>query len=173
MLATPVMAQRERTPVRLVQKVAPGQMLEIDLDSGASVKIVGWDRDEVSVTPSDAEADCPDAVISLDAAPRGARLETYYPPETGDNHRCSLAFDVRVPRRFDLRIRSAGGSVSIEGLRGSIDGRIGGGSLELVGLQGQARLRTGGGVRFENVRGGITARSGSVRGVTRARPRSS
>lgn len=188
--ASPVIAQR--TPVRLVQKVAPGQLLEVDLDSGASLKIVGWDRAEVSVTTSDAEADCPDAVISLDDAPRGARLETYYPPETGDVHECSLALEVRVPRRFDVRIRSTGGDVSVAGLRGSVDGHTAGGSLELVGVNGQARLRTGGGeilvrdsdldgrlntggggVHFENVRGGITATSGSVRGVTRARPRSS
>jgi hypothetical protein len=198
MLTSPALAERERTavgsnpPVRMVQKVAPGQLLEINLESGASLRIVGWDRNEVSVETSDAEADCPDAVISLDHATHGARLESFYPPETGDNHECSLALDVRVPRRFDIRLRSAGGDVTITGLRGSYEGHTGGGSLALTGLKGQARLRTGGGeilvrdsdldgrlntggggVHFDNVRGGITATSGSVRGVTRARPRSS
>jgi hypothetical protein len=82
--------------------------------------------------------------------------------------------------------------VTLVGLQGTCNGHTGGGSLELTGLRGLARLRTGGGgilvrdsdldgqlstggggVRFDNVRGGITATSGSVRGVTRARPRSS
>jgi len=198
LLAPPVMAGRKgaevgsNPPVRIVQKVSPGELLEIRLDTGAGLRIVAWDRDEVSVETSDAEADCPDAVISLERAPRGARLESYYPPETGDVHHCSLELEVRVPRRFDVRIRSAGGAVIISDLRGTCEGHTGGGALLLTGLRGHARLRTGGGailvrdsdldgrlttgggtVRFENVRGGITATSGSVRGVTRARPRSS
>ena len=196
-LTSPVLAGRDakvrsNPPVRIVQRVSPGRMLEIRLDTGAGLRIVGWDRDEISVETLNAESDCPDAVISLEGAARGARLESRYDPETGDVHQCSLTLEVRVPLRFDIRLRSAGGGVAITDLEGSCTGYTGGGTIELTGMRGQARLNTGGGeilvrdsdldgqlttgggtVLFENVRGGITATSGSVRGVTRARPRSS
>ncbi len=131
LLAPSLIAARDRADVssdpsvRNVHKVSPGQLLEIDLDTGGELNIVAWDRDEVSVVTSDAGADCPDGVISLEGEPRGARLESFFPPESGDVHHCSLAFEVKVPRRFNIRLRSAGGSVTIAGLQGSCDGHTG------------------------------------------------
>jgi hypothetical protein len=52
---------------------------------------------------------------------------------------------VRVPRRFDVEVKTMGGGVHLEGLEGSFSGSTMGGELELVGLTGKADLSTMGG----------------------------
>lgn len=180
-----------RHRVRLGETVSSGQRLEIRLATGASLNIASWDRREVLVESERTEALCPDAMMNLTRTSGGALLETRYKPGSGETHQCSMAIDVHVPSRFDIRVRSAGGSIRIMDMGGTFEGRTGGGSIELAGLRGHVDLHTGGGrilvrdayldgslttgsgsVRFDNVQGGVTATSGSVRGVTRGRSRS-
>jgi hypothetical protein len=85
-----------------------------------------------------------------------------------------------VPRRFDVRLRSGGGAVTIEGVEGSFRGQTGGGELVFEHVKGSSRLSTGGGdisvtdcdlsgsvstgggtVKFSRVRGGLRGSSGS------------
>ena len=171
--------------------VPAGQLLEVQLRTGGAVSITGWDRDEVSVESDWTEERCRDARLSVTRTGQGVRIESSYPPGSSVvTQNCSFGFVVKVPRRFDVQIRSAGGSVAVAGVRGEIRGRTGGGMIELADLRGSVQLRTGGGqihvwdsdlegristgggqVRFENVSGGVTARSGSKRGVVRGRSR--
>jgi hypothetical protein len=170
-----------------------GETLEIRLLTGAGVRIIGWDKDEVSVHSDWTEERCRDAEFEVKRTSQGALVATRYPAGTGVvNHNCSFAIEIKVPRKFDVRIRSAGGGVAIQDMRGDVTGTTGGGSLELSGMRGHIRLRTGGGsimvrdsdldgslvtgggpVRFTNVSGGVTGWSGSQRGVVRGRSRSS
>ena len=170
-----------------IRSVPDGGVLEIRLTTGAGLSITGWDRDEVAVDTDWTQDRCPDAEIDVTRTAGGVLLETRYPERDVRVHHCSFGIEVHVPRRFDVRIRSAGGSVAIAGLRGNVQGHTGGGRIELSGLQGSVRFRTGGGgitvrdctleghlttgggrVSFENVSGGVTGRSGSMRGVVRA-----
>ena len=170
-----------------IPDVKPGQLLEIQLRTGGGMSIAAWDRDEVSVETDWSEERCRDARISVDRTAQGVRIESRYPPGTEVvSHNCSFGFVVKVPRRMNVQIRSAGGSVAVAGVRGEIHGQTGGGKIELADLNGTVRLRTGGGqivvrdsdleghistgggqVRFDNVSGGVTARSGSRRGIVR------
>ena len=174
-----------------VAAVSPGQRLDIQLKTGAGLSIAAWDRDEVSVESDWSETRCRDAQIEVRKTDQGVLIETHYPPGTGVvSHNCSFGIVVKVPRRFDVQLRSTGGSVAISGVSGDFRGQTGGGKIELAGLRGNVQLRTGGGqihvwdsdlegristgggqVRFENVTGGVTARSGSKRGVVRGRSR--
>ena len=167
--------------------VAPGQLLEINLRTGAGLSITGWDRDEVRVDTDWTEARCLDARFEVTKTTQGVRVATSYPPGTTViTHNCSFGVEIKVPREFDVRIRSAGGSVAISGVRGTVRGQTGGGKIELADLKGDVQFRTGGGqihvwdsdleghistgggqVRFDNVSGGVTARSGSRRGTVR------
>jgi hypothetical protein len=171
-----------------VDAVSPGQLMEIRLLTGAGLRITTWDRNQVSVETDWTEVRCPDARISLSRTGSGALLESRYPEDGPQEHNCSFSVEVRVPRRFDVRIRSAGGGVEVTGLDGSVTGLTGGGRILLSRMTGEVRLRTGGGeirvrdsdlegslttgggrISFENVSGPITARSGSVRGTVRGR----
>ncbi|HKQ57352.1 MAG TPA: hypothetical protein VJY35_05755 [Candidatus Eisenbacteria bacterium] len=170
-----------------------GETLEIKLMTGAGVRIIGWDKDEISVASDWTDEKCRDAEFEVQRLSQGALVATRYPAGTGVvTHNCSFSIEIKLPRKFDVRIRSAGGGVAIQDMRGDVTGTTGGGSIEVSGLRGSIRLRTGGGsimvrdsdlegslatgggaVRFTNVSGGVTGWSGSQRGVVRGRSRSS
>lgn len=167
--------------------IGDGKLLEIRLRTGAALRIVGIDGDEATVTTDWTEDRCPDAEFEVTPSVDGIRVETQYPPGAEVvTHNCSFSVTIRVPRRFDVRLSSAGGSVAISGLRGQIGGHTGGGKIELRDLNGTVELRTGGGaivvqdcnlegrlstgggrVTFDNVSGGVTGRTGSRRGIVR------
>src|SRR6185436_15097281 len=128
-----------------IPAVAAGQLLDVQLRTGAGLSITAWDRDEVSVESDWDETRCPDARIDVTKTDQGVLIESAYPPGPGVvSHNCSFHFAVKVPRTIDIHLRSAGGSVAITGVRGDIEGQTGGGRIELGGLHGSVRLRTGG-----------------------------
>ena len=176
---------------RQLFSVSPGQLLDIQLDTGGSLRIVAWNRDQVLVDTDWREETCPDALINASRSPQGVLLSSRYHPDSGDIHSCSMKVEIHVPSRFDVHVRSAGGGIEIVDVRGSFEGHTGGGSLALRGVRGSAELRTGGGeirvrdseldghlatggghVSLQNVTGAITATSGSEPGVKRGRTRS-
>ena len=175
-----------------LSQITPAQRLDIHLETGAGLRILTWDKNEISVVSDLGEDRCPDARIALTRTADGAKLESTYPGHDEVNVRnCSLEIDVRVPRRFDVKVWSAGGSVRVSNLKGTVTGTTGGGSLVIDQMKGEVRLRTGGGairvsdsdldgslttggggISFENVAGPVTASSGSKPGVVRGRSRS-
>lgn len=178
---------------RTIDRVAAGGTLDLDLQTGAGIRIVGWDRDAVRVESDRSEANCPEVEFDFGRSASGVSLASSWPRDRERNvHHCSLGIVLHVPRRFDVRIHSAGGSVAVSNVEGSISGRTGGGQIELEDLRGDVRLETGGGriwardsdldgsistgggsVTFENVVGSVTARSGSKPGIVRGRARRS
>jgi len=176
---------------RQLFSVSPGQLLDIHLDTGGSLRILAWNRDQVLVDTDWREESCPDALINASRSPEGVLLSSRYRPDSGDTHSCSMKVEIHVPSRFDVHVRSAGGGIEIVDVRGSFEGHTGGCSLALRGVRGRAELRTGGGeirvrdseldghlatggghVSLQNVRGDVSARSGSEPGVKRGRMRS-
>ncbi len=98
--------------------------------------------------------------------------------------RRTLEFDVRVPERFDVDLKTAGGSITVDRLQGEarartsggglnfgeidgpVHGRTSGGSIELSRSSGDADLGTsGGGIRVGETGGSVQARTsgGSIR----------
>jgi hypothetical protein len=172
------------------ETVRPGQLLEIDLVTGAGLRITAWDRNEVHMECGWLESECPDAELEFENTSEGVALSTTYRKHSGWNHSCSLEIEIQVPRRFDVRLKSSGGSLEISGVEGTFEGNTGGGAIRLERVRGDVRLRTGGGaitvrdsdldgrlqtgggaVRFQDVVGTVAAYSGSRRGVVRASPR--
>jgi len=175
---------------RQLFSVSPGQLLDIHLDTGGSLRILAWNRDQVLVDTDWQEESCPDALIDASRSPDGVLLSSRYRPDSGDTHSCSMKVEIHVPSRFDVHVRSAGGGIEVVDLRGRIEGHTGGGSLVLRHVRGSAELRTGGGeirvrdseldghlatggghVSLQNVSGDVSATSGSEPGVKRGRRR--
>jgi len=124
--------------------VGSGKRLELVLKTGASVRIVGAGKSGVSVTGKHPESDCPDAQLDAWNDDAGVKVHTYYTHDA-EVHSCSMAIEIRVPERYDVHIDSAGGDVTIENLRGTVDGHTGGGDVVLSGVHGDVDLHTGGG----------------------------
>ena len=165
--------------------VAPGGELVIDLESGGSILVRGWDSPRVRVSGHLAGASWRETRVSLERTGRGARLYASQEQRRG-NTSTSHEFEIMVPRRFDLTLSSAGGEVSITGVEGTFRGETGGGSIVIERAGGRAELSTGGGdirvtdseldgtvstgggeVLLSRVRGSLRGSSGSGPVITR------
>jgi DUF4097 and DUF4098 domain-containing protein YvlB len=178
--ATP--ASREEASDSVVTRelpATPGELLELDLETGASVHVRGWDENKVSVRVMLGGRDWRETGVDIEEARGGVRIGTR---QTGRSrsYMTSHALDLRVPKKYDLRLRSAGGSVTLVDLDGNFDGNTGGGELRLDHVRGRVHLSTGGGdvsvvdvdasgavstgggmVKMSRVRGGLRGSSGS------------
>ena len=176
--ATTVAASPDSVFERSVE-ASPGGALELDLESGGSVDIRAWDEPRVTVRARLSGTDWRDTRVSLEKSGRGILLHSWQEVERRSSS-TSHVFEIHVPRRFDVRLRSAGGDLTIVGLDGRFSGTTGGGVITIEKATGEASLSTGGGtvkvsdsdlsgsvstgggmVTLSRVRGGLRANSGS------------
>ncbi len=153
-----------------------GQKLELDLNSGGSVTVVGWDQAGVELSLSDRKRDLDEYRIDVTPTADGLRIFSELIKRNGGSN---LRVGLKVPRNLSIAFDSAGGSLDLSDLAGEFTGRTGGGSLTLRQLTGVVDLRTGGGrievsdstldgqvrtgggkVEVTNVIGDLKARSG-------------
>ena len=157
----------------------PGGRLVLQLDTGGSVEIQGWDRNEVSVHAELAGADWKSTQLAIAPESFGVGVQSISTAH-GHGQSTSHHFEIRVPARYDVRLASAGGTLTLSGVEGTFEGSTGGGELVLDHARGRASLRTGGGdievtdsdlsgtistgggtAKLSRVKGGLKATSGS------------
>jgi beta-lactamase regulating signal transducer with metallopeptidase domain len=157
----------------------PGGLLTLDLDAGGGVTVRGWDDDRVRVRALLGGVNWRDVDVEIEREGNGVSVRDRF-RRTGINQSTSNHFEIMVPRRYDVRIQSAGGGLIMSGIEGRFTGTTGGGEFDFERLTGSARLTTGGGeilvrdsdlsgtvstgggtVRISNVRGGLRGSSGS------------
>jgi DUF4097 and DUF4098 domain-containing protein YvlB len=112
-------------------------------------------------------ADADDTAVELTRSRGGVTLISER-RSSRPNNTTSHQFELRVPYRSDIELRSAGGEVSIEGIRGRLSGATGGGTIRLSNVAGHADLRTGGGeihVLDSELDGEVRTGGGEVRVV--------
>ena len=129
---------------RYTVNAGSGERLEVDLEAGGSLSVGGWDQSKVEVQAHLGGRDWEGTRVSLDRVSGGVRLHAWQQGGQ-DNVSTSHQFVVRVPRKFDLDVSSAGGEITLADLEGEFRGHTGGGSLRLEHLKGEASLSTGGG----------------------------
>jgi hypothetical protein len=130
-------------PVRL-----SGRALEIDGRQNGSIRVQGWDGDQVKVTArlqtngeSDAEAQALLKEIRITSDGRRVSAEG---PSQGGGYRSgwSASYVVMVPRRFDLTLDANNGSLGVDGVSGKLDLRTTNGSVALTDVGGEVHART-------------------------------
>jgi len=122
----------------------PGQALEIDLRTGGAITVTPGDDATVQVVADRGSRDNEDYEVTIDATSRGVRIGSRYVAHKS-TYSSNLDVKVRVPRRFDIELRTMGGDVHLEGLEGRFSGSTMGGALELLSLSGSTDLSTMGG----------------------------
>jgi DUF4097 and DUF4098 domain-containing protein YvlB len=125
-------------------KVSPGKKLDVDLKTGGSLKIVGWDKDIVRVKSYLRGRDAKDCKVEVEEESGGVRIYSYYEGRR-NNYSSDLDFEINVPNKFNLSLETMGGGITIDNVEGTIDGRTMGGPLDLTGLKGSLDLTTMGG----------------------------
>jgi len=141
-----------------------GGTLTLDLKSGGKVIITGSDKSEVFVRVSLGGRDWRDTKVSLEPSETGARLESDFTTPRSSRS-TSHTFEISVPRRYDVRISSSGGSIAITGLDGEFTGHTGGGEIDIKRSSGEVDLRTGGGkihVSDSRLNGSVRTGGGTV-----------
>jgi DUF4097 and DUF4098 domain-containing protein YvlB len=144
---------------------ASGGRLTVDLETGGSIGVEGWDRKVVAITATKTGKDCD--VVRLDLRPAANGVEARSEAvDDRDSILCDVELEIRVPKRFDLRLQTMGGEIRIAGVEGEARGQTMGGSLQLTGLQGTVDLETMGGsitLTDSQVDGRVHTMGGSVR----------
>jgi DUF4097 and DUF4098 domain-containing protein YvlB len=149
--------------------------LSVDGRLNGGIWVQGWERNEVLVrakiqtwAESDAEARRLASAIRIRTA--DGRIEAEE-SESGRRSGWSVSYDVYVPRRTDLDLRTHNGGISVEGVQGRIDVEALNGGVSIRNVQGEVRGGTtnggvllsldgdrwvGQGVDLETTNGGVT-----------------
>jgi DUF4097 and DUF4098 domain-containing protein YvlB len=141
-----------------------GKKLDIDLKTGGGISIAGWDKEAVSVKGYREGRDGKDVILEMEETSSGVSLRSHY---AGSRHNRSggINLEINVPRRYDVRLETMGGGVSIENVEGRMTGKTMGGALMLSGLKGNLDLLTmGGAITLKNsdVDGNVKTMGGEV-----------
>ncbi|UCF05817.1 MAG: DUF4097 family beta strand repeat protein [bacterium] len=146
-------------------KVKAGKRLTLDLDTGGSLVITGWDKDMIFVHVEIGGKHRDEVEIDFDEGSSGLEIHSYY-DRRKRNRSSNVDFEINVPDRFDISIDSKGGSIEIRSVEGQFKGKTMGGGIELEGLRGKVRLKTYGGsitVEDSELDGKVETMGGSVR----------
>ena len=134
------------TPAKIEKRfdVTAGERLSLDLRTGGSVKVTGWDRNEVSVVANPAGRDAEDCRIDIRRTSQGVEVVSAYEGNR-DSHSTRFHFEISVPKQYDLSLESSGGNIDIIHVNGRFTGETGGGGITIRESKGTADLSTGGG----------------------------
>lgn len=137
---------------QIVQKSVPissGKRLEIKLQTGGSLQILGWAKDRVEVECRRLGRDASDCKIDLEQMADGVILLSRY-TKTASSVSTGLEFKVHVPILFNIIVDSSGGPVSINNIEGYVQVETGGGAIQATMMRGIYSLTTKGGDIFVN-----------------------
>jgi DUF4097 and DUF4098 domain-containing protein YvlB len=182
LIAGPALAKEGWEATREFQ-ASTGQTLTLDLESGGSIKIMGWSQSGIVVSYNRGGPDGKQVRVEFEESGRGLKVKSYLEDPRG-SHSTDVDFEIKVPQWFDIELDSMGGGLELSGVEGHFSGKTMGGSLVLSDVRGEAKLTTmggeirltnseldgslktmGGEVLFENVIGDVTGSSmgGNVR----------
>jgi DUF4097 and DUF4098 domain-containing protein YvlB len=150
-------------PIRRSFNVSPGQKLTVNLKTGGTIRITGWERPVVSVDALLKGRDWRNVAVDFEQTSGGVLVTSRYIQQR--NNSAGLEYDVSVPKRFDVAIDSMGGAVQISEIEGRLSGKTMGGELRLSNIKGDVDLSTmGGEINLTNseVDGTLSTMGGSV-----------
>jgi hypothetical protein len=130
-------------PVRL-----SGRAIEVDGRQNGSIRVQGWDGNEVKVTArlqanAESDADAQALLKDIRITSDGRRVSAEGPnADRGYRSGWSASYVVMVPRRFDLSLDAYNGSLGVDGVTGKLDLSTHNGSVTLTDVGGDVHART-------------------------------
>lgn len=117
-------------------KSASNNLLEVNLKTGGSITIKGWEQAQVSLKHN--------IPLKVDETPEGLKIESR-PKQGVKKSNQNIHLHIQVPKRQRLKLKTMGGNITIKGISGKIYGRTMGGNLNLSHLKGKIQMKTQGG----------------------------
>jgi len=141
--------------IRKTFNVAPGGKLTIRADRGSiDVKTASTDKVEIEVTREPGRGADSDILekhqvtfsqegndVTIEARMRGAQNKSFW----GRGNNLKVHYDVTVPAKYNVNLKTSGGSIAVKDLEGEARTETSGGSLKLGQIKGPVHGRTSGG----------------------------
>lgn len=137
---------RERVCEQRVRSFSASGVLEVDGGPNGGIEVVGWDGDRVEATArvrayARSEARASEILSRVRLESSGDRLGSEGPRvERGEGWHVS--WEIRVPRRYDLRLEANNGGLSVDGVDGRMELETTNGGIDLTQVGGDVRART-------------------------------
>lgn len=125
-------------------KVNPGEKLDVNLKSGGSIHISGWAKNVARIKVYLRNGQNEGCKIRIEKSGTVIEVESEFDPFEHENCK-SPKLEIQVPQRFDLKLKTMGGNITLSNIKGEISGRTMGGSLNLERLKGKIQMTTMGG----------------------------
>lgn len=143
-------------PIRKGFNVAEGGTLTIDASVGDIQVVSGGTGVAVEVlrearTSSQAKADELFRDYEVTVAQNGNNVDITMPRQHNEWHffdfgdPINIKFNVRVPSRYNVNVKTSGGDISVSSVTGTVDANTSGGNIKLATVNGPANVRTSGG----------------------------
>ena len=142
--------------------VSSGKLLNINLKSGGSLDIQGWKKEKALVDVGFRNCDPEDFDFDIIENIAGISVKSDYRHRVRNS---SMMVIIKIPQKFNIKLKTAGGSVSIQNVEGEINGSSGGGSLKFSHLTGEINFSTGGGsvkIKDSELDGRVSTGGGKV-----------
>lgn len=170
-LTTVVFSQAKADLIEKSFSVKQGGTLSIDTDSG-SIEIVSHNNDSVDVRVEKKGRNSEDFEVTFshdgdDVKVVGDRKGVFSWGNSGAH------FIVSVPERYNVDLKTSGGSIELSSLKGKVDAYTSGGSIRLGQITGDVDVKTSGGsIRVDDVAGTINAHTsgGSIKARVSKQP---
>jgi DUF4097 and DUF4098 domain-containing protein YvlB len=120
----------------------PGKTLDLELSTGGSIDVTGWDKNVVSIV-AHIRGDKEDYYVDVDDRSSGIKVEISY--EGRGRHNGGVSAEVMVPKKYNLELETMGGDIMLKDIEGNFSGETMGGEIELYYLKGEVKLTTMGG----------------------------
>ncbi|MCX6150984.1 MAG: DUF4097 family beta strand repeat-containing protein [Ignavibacteriales bacterium] len=142
-----------------------GKNLEVNMMSGSSIKITGWDKEKLSIKILVDGKEDPNSVLNIEEVSGGIKITNKFDESGHDNHNGDCKLEIQVPEKCNLDLQTLGGDINLEKIEGELKGETKGGDLTLSNLKGKLSLSTmGGDIKLTNssVDGSVTTMGGDV-----------
>lgn len=126
---------------------APAKKLSIDAGKNGGIRVVAWNRSEVSIKAcvqasgrDETEARKRTAAVRIETA--DGVIRAVLPSGTGEDYSFGASYDIRVPENTDLFLKTNNGGINLSGVRGSIEFDLNNGGVVLDKIAGLVRGQT-------------------------------
>ncbi|MDP2036820.1 MAG: hypothetical protein Q8L04_05515 [Ignavibacteria bacterium] len=130
--------------------VKPGGKIILDLNTGGSIQIEGWEKDVVNVVAKINGDDAEDVEFTIDQNGNDVNVTSKYKTKKRSRS-ADVNLFVNVPKKYNVEYETMGGTVSISNAEGSFEGQTMGGEIKLSSLKGKVEMKTmGGSINIRN-----------------------
>lgn len=144
--------------------VKAGGTVTLDLRTGASIEITGWNKESLTADVSLKGEDADNIEIKYDQSGNNIEIISEY-KEKRRHQNSNVKIFLKVPDKFNVDFSTMGGGVTITGVEGNLEGTTMGGKLDLSKLKGNLNMQTMGGsitLRDSEVDGKVQTMGGEV-----------